>query len=263
MSRLPALASLLVIATLVSAQEAVEVRALPDDRYELSVTLGATTNPAHGQQVLMPKAQELCGARHPRLGNYRFESQAPLVNDARPAETSLRFVQELDCADSPEEAVARETTVPPAPKTPPTTEDEANIRAWTLDYLAAKDAGDFDRAYARFAPTMAGFMSPESWRVPRSAFNAAADGKAEREIIRLTWYDDPVGAPTPGRYVAADYRAQYPSQAFYCGYVVWLRQHDGGYLIVREEEGQAKPEIAAGISEEQRHSLRSALSCRD
>lgn len=85
----------------------------------------------------------------------------------------------------------------------------------------------------------------------------------EAAVVRITWYDDPPGAPTHGRYAAADYRVDYPREAFTCGYTIWLRQADGGYLVVREEEGRAAPDVIAKLSPEQRLAMRAQLQCRD
>src|SRR3546814_14058669 len=41
------------------------------------------------------------------------------------------------------------------------------------------------------------------------------------------------------------------------------RQSDGGYLVVREEDGQAPPDVIAGLSTEQRLMMRAQLQCRD
>src|SRR3546814_14048644 len=83
---------------------------------------------------------------------------------------------------------------------------------------------------------LASYASPAAWKETRSALNARLGAGAEAAVVRLTWYDDPQNAPTHGRYAAADYRVDYPNEAFACGYVVWLRQSDGGYLVVRDEE---------------------------
>jgi hypothetical protein len=239
----------------------VQVRELGHGRYQLSVTLGETVDPSRGQAALVPKALELCGPLRPEFGHYRFEGNEPLAGTGNAKKRSLQYTQDIECKDpSIPDAVS---VVPPAPATPPAAEDEADIRERALAYLEAKDTGAFDHAFAMLGPTMTGYMTPESWRKPRAAFNAAAGGDAAREVIRVTWYDNPPNAPTPGRYVAADYRASYASKAFYCGYVVWLRQEDGGYLIVREEEGQATPEIAARIAPESMAATRMQLGCRD
>src|SRR3546814_18335414 len=86
---------------------------------------------------------------------------------------------------------------------------------------------------------LARYARTGGWKETRSALNARPGAGAEAAVVRLTWYDDPQNAPTPGRYAAADYRVDYPNEAFACGYVVWLRQSDGRYLVVGEEEGQA------------------------
>jgi hypothetical protein len=153
--------------------------------------------------------------------------------------------------------------VPPAPPTPPTSEDESLIRERTLAYLRAKDAADADTVYAMLSGEMAGYASAEAWKETRSALNAKLGAGGEAAVVRITWYDDPQNAPTHGRYAAADYRVDYPSEAFTCGYVVWLRQSDGGYLVVREEEGQATPDVIADSSPEQRLTMRAQLQCRD
>src|SRR3546814_13853204 len=114
-----------------------------------------------------------------------------------------------------------------------------------------------------FASALGSYAYPQEWKEKRSAVNARRGASAEAAVVRLTGYDDPKNAPTHGRYDAADYRVDYPNEAFACGYVVWLRQSDGGYLVVREEEGQATPDVIAGLSTEQRLMMRAQLQCRD
>src|SRR5690606_34915277 len=151
----------------------------------------------------------------------------------------------------------------PAPSTPPTREDADLIRELTLAYLQAKGTADADATYAMLSNEMASYAGPKAWKEARSALNAKLGPGADPAVVRITWYDDPQSAPTHGRYAAADYRVDYPNEAFICGYVLWLRQWDGGYLVVREEEGQAPPEVIAGLSPEQRHAMRAQLQCRD
>lgn len=97
----------------------------------------------------------------------------------------------------------------------------------------------------------------------RTQFNAAAGQPSHRDVVRVTWYDDPAGAPQPGRYAAADYRGDYPNTSFYCGYVLWHLQADGRFRIIREEEAQMLDEIAKAFSPEQLAAARAQLQCRD
>jgi hypothetical protein len=110
---------------------------------------------------------------------------------------------------------------------------------------------------------MASYATQEAWAATRSAFNTKVGPGARPNVSRITWYDNPSGAPIPGRYAAADYGVAYPSNGFTCGYVMWLRQADGGYMVVREEEAQVTPDSVAKLSAEQVANMRVQLRCRD
>lgn len=241
------------------AADSIEVRAsqLGADQYELAMELPASVGPQQASSVLLPVAEQLCAGRPAQLGRYRFESHAPLAPGAG-SSTTQTFTQEVACGTSSEVVhVAR------APKTRPTAQDEQTIRADTLRYLDAKDRGDFDAAFALLGSELADMFVNGKSREARTAFNAAAGLPDNREVVRVTWYDDPAGAPVPGRYVAADYRGDYPHAGFYCGYVVWLLQPDGSFRIVREEEAQMLDEIAKKLSAEELAAARAQLQCRD
>lgn len=239
----------------------VQVKPLPGGRFELTATVPNTTEPSKGQAALMPRAMELCGTRALQLGTYKFKSTAPMAGTGSTISTSLVFVQELQCGDTPhvDTVVA---AAPRAPATPPTANDEADIRSRTLAFLSAKDRGYFDAAIAMFSETTGAMLTEDTWGSQRRAFNASAGMPLQQQVIRVTWYDDPAGAP-PGRYAAADYGASHENAAFYCGYVMWLLQPDGGYRIVREEEGQVTPTEARRIAPSDMPAARVQLGCRD
>lgn len=258
------LAVLILCAATAAAADGVRVEDHGGGRYTLTAILADTTDPAHGQLAIVPRAEELCGGRHPHYGRHRFESSTPSSATAESGPTSIRYSQDIACRDTPQEAVETASpSVPPAPSAPPGDEDVAQVRATTLAYLQAKMAADANAAYAMLSAEMASYAAPAAWAKARGAFNAEAGPGAEPDVVRITWYDNPSHAATPGRYAAADYRVDYPSDAFTCGYVIWLRQADGGYLAVREEEAQATPAVIADLSAEQRLAMRAQLQCRD
>ncbi|RYG38588.1 MAG: DUF4019 domain-containing protein [Burkholderiales bacterium] len=266
-TRLPTYAVVVLLPALgaTSAQDRTQVEDHGGGRYTLTTTLTATTDPMHGQLAIVPKAEALCGDLHPHYGHYRFESTAP-APPAAPAQATaeLRYSQDIQCLETAEQALQETAgTVPPAPATPPTAADEALIQRRTTEYLLAKVAVDANAAYAMLSETMRSYAAPEDWRATRNAFNAKAGAGAVPAVVRLSWYDNPANAPTPGRYVAADYRVDYPSGAFSCGYVAWLLHGDGNYLVVREEEGQMTPDLLATLAPEQRSTIRAQLQCRD
>lgn len=243
---------------------AVQVQDHGDGHYTLTVELGGTTDPAHGQLVITPTARELCGILHPHFGRYRFEAKEPSRATGTHGESSITYTQQIQCRDTPQKAAETlSDPVPPAPSEPPTEQDAALVRERTLAYLRGKDASDATTVYAMLTREMASYATPEVWTETRKSFSAKAGPGARPEVIRITWYDNPQGAPTLGRYAAADYRVDYPSRAFTCGYVVWLRQADGSYLVIREEEGQATPELVRDLPPEGLATMRTQLQCRD
>jgi hypothetical protein len=255
--------SLALVAALVLPAEAaadsveVQTRQLGPDRFELVVELPAKIDASQASSMLSPVAEQLCAGRPAQLGRYRFESTAPLAPGANASSTQT-FTQQVECGISNEVVhVAR------APRTPPTAEDERTIRADTLGYLEAKDRGDFDAAHAVLGSELAATLTKDNWRAPRAGFNASEGLPGKREVVRLTWYDDPAGAPLPGRYVAADYRGDYAHAGFYCGYVVWHLQAGGSYRIVREEEARMPDSIAKKLTPQELASARTQLQCRD
>ncbi|MGY1457922.1 DUF4019 domain-containing protein [Luteimonas sp. A534] len=260
--KVPALLSLLSATAI--AGEAVQVQDHGDGRYTLSTVVHGTMDPGEGLVAITPEALTTCGARFPHFGKYRFEAWSQLGASDTPGPESLRYSHDITCHDAPQETIETASMpVPPAPDSPPTEDDAAIINALTLAYFTAKENADADAAYQLLSPEMASYATPEEWAATRSAFNAKVGPGAETRLVRTTWYDNPANAPSLGRYVAVDYGVTYPSQGFTCGYVMWLRQADGGYLIVREEKAQVTPDNVAGLSPEQVASMRAQLMCRD
>ena len=235
----------------------VQARQLSNDRFELTVQLPASTNPEQASTMLQPVADQVCGGRSAQLGRYSFQA-TQRVDAKAPAGGTQTFVQQVECGGVPALVAGV-----PAPKAPPSPEDERVVRERTLAYLEAKDRGEFDTARAMLGNEAAAMMSADNWRDPRMAFNAASGMPSRREVVRLTWYDDPSGAPRLGRYVAADFRGDYPHAGFYCGYVVWYLEADGQYRVVREEEGQAAADTVKGLAPDALAGMRQQVGCRD
>lgn len=244
------------------AADSVEVQArqVSPDRFEITAQLPASLDPLQASSLLQPVADQVCAGRTAKLGHYSFEAEQPLAGSAKPSAgaASQTFIQQVECGGATVAAAGA-----PAPKTPPTPEDERAVREATLAYLDAKDRGDFDAAHAMLGEEATALMRVDNWRKPRAAFNANAGTPSRREVVRLTWYDDPAGAPRAGRYVAADYRGDYTHAGFYCGFVAWYLQADGSYRIVREEEGQVPAEIAKNLAPGALAAARAQVGCRD
>ena len=163
-------------------------------------------------------------------------------------------------------------TVPIAAATPPPLPEEAGdaipdaatqaaVRDASYAYFVAKDAGRFDAAYAFFAPSVRAYLSPDLFRSQTAAFNVAAGAPGERRVVRLTWERDPADAPAPGLYVAADFVARFPNLRLHCGYLMWHREADGRFKIVREEQSFIDEATARQMTPERLRPLPVQFGC--
>lgn len=142
--------------------------------------------------------------------------------------------------------------------------DEATQRRVTeasYAYFAARDGGRYDDAYAAFAASVRAYLTPDLYRSQTAAFNAAAGSGGERRIVLLTWERDPAGAPVPGLYVAADFVARFPNLRLHCGYLMWHRETDGTFRIVREEQSFLDEATARQMTPERLRPLPAQFGC--
>ncbi len=234
----------------------VQVSQQAEDRYTLTVTLAPEVPVELAQQSLQPVADQVCQGRAARMGTYRFNIREPM--DAASGVKGFQvFEQELQCGG--EDTADRGT---PAPSTPPSTDDERWITEQSLIYLAAMDDGDSERVLSLEDPQALSPIEPGRL-VERARFGKTEGPPIVRRVLRLTWYDDPQGAPKPGRYVAADYSAEFRRGAFYCGYLLWYLMPDGQFRIMRAEHGQFESDQARTLPPDQLPAVRRQLACRD
>ncbi len=243
---------------LASSGQAIQVQQPSPGHYELTATFDGTTDVEAAQRLLAPEAATRCGKQPYSLGHYTFSSSAPVASGTSGARPQITIVQQVICGTS-----GSAEPMPPQQNATwrPTPADQETIRQLTLAYLEAKDRGDFKHALAMVAEPTRGMMARSQWQDARRTFNAAAGPVSSREVIAINWYDHPSGAP-PGWYATADYTATYASAAFYCGYLAWMRQPDGSFTMIREDEGELSPSQAATMSPDRMASVRAQLGCK-
>lgn len=249
--------SLIVLGLWLPAAAAVQptltAKRLGEDHYELLLVTDQTADVSAAQRAIWPAAQQLCAAKTPRLGHYKFESAEPMAG--RPsARTGITLRQQVHCevASGPRGATAPVAAVP---------HDDAKIEQLTKKYLSAKDAGHYADAYSLFGASMKASTSLTSWTEGARGVKAKAGKLIGRTVKKITWYDNPPSAPVPGIYAAADYQSEFENMHVHCGYVAWLAQADGTFAIVREEENFIEKEAALKMSPEQVRSFTQRFGC--
>jgi hypothetical protein len=243
---------------LASSGQAVQVQQPSPGHYELTATFDGSTDVETAQRLLAPEAARRCGKQPYSLGHYTFSTSAPVAPANSEATPQITIVQQVICGAS---GSADPTRPQQNDDWHPGPADQEIIRKRTLAYLEAKDRGDFNSALAMVAEPTRGMMAHSQWQDARRTFNAAAGPVSSREVIAISWYDHPPGAP-PGWYATADYTATYASAAFYCGYLAWMRQPDGSFTMIREDEGKLSPSEAATIPPDRMAAVRAQLGCK-
>lgn len=233
------------------------VERIAEGEFRIRITFPGVVAPDQAQDMLSQVGASLCAGQPPVWGHYKFKSSEP-ADGSKTEQASTDFEQELTCGTG----VATAKPGTPAPTTPPSDADRRDVEARTLDYLKKKDQGDFAAADAMFEEHVMAQIDRATWRDNRRSFNGDAGLPEARTVVGISFYDDPADSPQLGRYAAVDYRASYDNLAFYCGYVVWLRQADGSYRLIREDESLASDAQVRAFSQDQLASLKRQPGCR-
>jgi hypothetical protein len=255
-----ALALFLQIAATPAPQISEEM--MRDGHYRLRMMAPGITNVEVAQSLLLPSALRLCGDRAPHFGHFEWVANAQMSNvsgEQRPG--ALALIQELYCGTPPPEPA--DTAAAPDPNWRQSAEQEQVVRARTSAYFAAKDSGHLAEAYAMLTPQMQADADLQSWSRGAADFNRRAGAERSRQLIRVTWYNNPPQAPVAGLYAAVDFNGEFAGLHFLCGYVVWLLQRDGSWRLVREEQSSAALVDAPNASAAQIAQIRTQSGCRD
>ena len=225
----------------------------PDD---FSMILPMSPETAEGQRRIAARALEICGGRYPQLGRYRFSGTEALTGD-RTGESRFEIQQELTCLDAPPPAQPRGATSAPS-DWQPGPEDERQVLALTRRYFSLVDAGEAAPVHALWSQGNQETTPLAERAAELEEFRRNAGAPGEHRIAALTWYVNPEGAPRPGIYVAADYERAYSRLEFNCGYVVWFREGEGRYVLIREETSSFPrgTDASPTVIEEARRQLR-------
>lgn len=116
-----------------------------------------------------------------------------------------------------------------------TSAQEQAVERRSLAYYAAKDGHRFEDAYRMQSPSLTKLAPFERWRKDNESAQAGLGPVVRRDIQKVTWYKDPPNGQ-PGVYAASDFSSKFANADIHCGYLVWLQQSDGSFLLVREEE---------------------------
>jgi hypothetical protein len=123
-----------------------------------------------------------------------------------------------------------------APGWLPSTDQARVASEAALAYLAAKDAGRAEAAYAMLEDGDRALQPFAEFSRDLATFNKRAGAVAERRIVTVTWTKDSAQAPKPGVYAAIDLISRFANIDRDCGYLVVYQPPAGGPFRVSREE---------------------------
>jgi Protein of unknown function (DUF4019) len=127
-------------------------------------------------------------------------------------------------------------TADSAPGWLPSTDQARAATDAVLGYLAARDAGHAEAAYAMLEDDDKALQPFSDFSRDLASFNSRAGVVSERRIVTVTWTKDPAEAPKPGVYAAIDVISRFANIDRDCGYVVVYQSPAGGPFRVTREE---------------------------
>ncbi|HET6629696.1 MAG TPA: DUF4019 domain-containing protein [Woeseiaceae bacterium] len=240
----------------------IAVKRLASDRFELTLTTTTVLDVGLAQAMLTPTAESLCPNQQAEFGRYRFTTRDNVGQDADPnAQNSFELIQEVSCVD--------EITVPDNDTPSPASTDSADyqrlkqhIHSMTRRYFDAVYSGEYGKAYDFMSPEMQSFRGYEEWAAQMDTFRDEAGPVVTINIHKITVYDNPANAPTPGLYIAADYQNSLRNAPYHCGYLMWFRAGDSGeFQIIREESGVLTDKNLNQIPEKDHEHVLAELRC--
>ncbi|MBV6322932.1 DUF4019 domain-containing protein [Duganella violaceipulchra] len=143
-----------------------------------------------------------------------------------------------------------------------TAEQAQAVERQSMIYFAAVDGRRYEAAYQLQSEMLKKQMPFEGWRKLSEDFNTRAGEVRRRTITKISWYKDPPQA-APGTYAAVDFSAQFANMNTHCGYLVWMRQDDGYFVLVREEQNSIDQATEQKLKPEELARLRAQFRCKD
>lgn len=243
-----------------STAQSVSARQMRDNAFELTLTHSAVISEQDAFAHIAHAAKAICRGAAPVLGRYRYAAKEQLGGGALArVAPSFRFVQEVECTRPA--AVVQNTTQAATPLNP----DEAarmreRGRAETLQFFKLLTEKKFAEALIKLGPGAVP-EDGDAWIREKRKFQETAGSSSKVDVLEVTVYENPAGAPKPGIYIAADFQNAYRNVPYECGYLMWHLGDDKKLLVTRSEVGHVTASTLSTIPEAQRPELLKRMRC--
>lgn len=133
--------------------------------------------------------------------------------------------------------------------------DNQAVISLTSRFFALEDGGHYEDAYELMDAGLTAQLSFTRYQDLSDDVRGKVGRITSRELKAIDWeYNSPLGPP--GLYAAVDYTAGAENGQL-CGFVVWRKQPDGFFILVREETNT----IPKAVSAEEAAKLQAQFHC--
>ncbi len=238
----------------------IDVQRLGNDSFRLVLKSYGSKTVEAGQQELLPKAKEVCGAKDVGYGKYQFETMEP-VNSTAANGPLLVLKQDIACGTTAGAQAPSESSRNADGQWHPAKVQVQRIELQSNAYFAAKDGRRYKDAYALLSPATKQITPFERWSSVAENSNSKLGEVLHRDIKKITWYKNPPQAE-PGIYAAVDFSSQFANANIHCGYLVWLEQGDGSFLMLREEQNFIDKATERKLKPDELDKVRAQFGCK-
>lgn len=261
MKKFVAIALLMFSATTAAADDTITVEEVASGQFELTLVSNSKLEISSAQALLIPTAQALCPDKYPEFGRYEFDSTERIGQTSGPGDAaSFKFVQQVSCVEvAPSREAGNRKSFISGPKEKRAL--VANIQTLSEAYFANIFGSNYEKAFASLSAELQSYHPFDEWTAKIDQIRADIGSVSAINVHTITVYDNPLNAPKPGLYVAADYQNSFEKAPYHCGYLLWFREQSGNFRITREETGLITYETLQQVPNESQAYLLDQMMC--
>ncbi len=145
----------------------------------------------------------------------------------------------------------------------PSEQDQIQVKLLSYQFLKAKDEGNFNAAFSIFAESTKSSIDFKQWKYQALLFNATAGAVLDRTFTRITWFENPPDEALPGIFATVDYSGVFTNVDIQCGYLMWHKNPDGNFELIREQENFMDKTTQEKLSDNEIAETRTKFACKD
>lgn len=145
----------------------------------------------------------------------------------------------------------------------PSEQDQLKVKLLSYQFLKAKNDGDYNAAFEVFTESTKSTIDFKQWKYNLVVFNATAGANVDTTFTRISWYENSPEESLSGVFATVDYSSVYTNVDIACGNLMWHRNDDGNFELIREQENFIDKSSQEKLSETEIAETKTKFGCKD